>query len=237
MTGNRAKHTKIVGGGYALTARVRDVGLSIAADDLEESAYEQDHSHLKGQFESDITIDGYFDGTTGDFHSAMKNISDNALVVSVLLGENATPAAGDITFNQSTQQTDYNFDLPKGGIMTANGTLKAKAGNVAEFGELLMDETITAATNGTSINNGASSSNGATVYYHVTGYDVAETIELKTQDSANGTDWSDLDTSTLDGSARGAERREVSGTVEQYVRAVATPTGESFPVTISFVRK
>jgi hypothetical protein len=237
--GHRAKHTKIWAGGYVLSTKTRDIKPTIAADELEESGYLMDHSTLKGQFASDIALDGYYDPTTGSTHDALKTLNDTAQLVSTALGENATPAQGDISLSLEAEQINYEINPALNDVIAATGTFKAR-GNPAEFGILLADQSaVSSDSNTSSVDQTAQSTAGAVGYLHLTAVSAGDTLVVKIQDSANNTDWADLITFTLDGTAVGAERSTVSGTVDRYVRVLwdVTGTGVSFDFAVMFVRK
>lgn len=237
--GQRGKHTKIWVDGYSLTTKTRDIAPSISADEIEESGYSQDHSTLKGQFDSTIALDGYFDPTTASTHDALRTLNDTAKLVSAGLGENAAVAQGDISLSLEAEQINYDTVPSLSDVIAATGQFRAK-GTPAEFGIVLMDATVTATGNTASVDQSAQSSNGAVAYCHLTGVSAGDSITVKVQDSPNDSAWSDLITFTLDGSAIGAERLTVSGTVERYVRAnytISGDGGESFDCAVMFVRK
>lgn len=237
--GQRGKHTKIWGGGYALTAKTRDIKPSIAADELEESGYGMDHSTLKGQFTSEIALDGFFDPTTASTHDALKTLDDTNKIISAALGENATPAQGDITISLDAEQINYEIMPNLSDVIAAAASFK-QTGTPAELGILLADETaVSSSSNTSSVDQTAQSSNGAAAVLHITGVSDSDTIEVKVQDSANDADWADLITFTLDGSAVGAERLTVTGTVDRYVRVLWTVTGSAidFDFAVMFIRK
>jgi hypothetical protein len=237
--GLRGKHTKIWVGGYALTTKTREVSpISIAYDELESSAYTQDHSTLKGQADSTIGLNGYFSKATGEFHDGVKTITDSAVLVSTVFGENAAPAVGDIALNLQAQRINYQVNPNLSDIIIASGDFRAR-GTPAEFGLLLADLAVTANGQQASVNNGAASANGGVGVLHITGLSAGDTITVLIEDSANNSDWATLITFTLDGSAIGAERLAVTGDVDQYVRASYTVTGSSvsFPIAVLFIRK
>ncbi|MEM7343003.1 MAG: hypothetical protein AAF485_02060, partial [Chloroflexota bacterium] len=107
------------------------------------------------------------------------------------------------------------------------------------WGKLLADASVTANGHQASVDNGVSTSNGGVGILHILGLSAGDTITVKIQDSADDAAWSDLLTFTLDGSAIGAERVAVSGTVERYTRASYTVAGSSvsFPIAAAFIRK
>lgn len=239
--GLRGKHTKIWVDGYALEVKVQELTpLSITADEIEESGYTQDHSTLKGQFNSEVGINGYFSTDTGETHDAMKNVgTDGAVPISAVFGENAAPAQGDLSFSLNGEQTMYEIPPDLAGVIAATAAWKQK-GDPAELGILLADQAgVSANSNTPSADQSAQSSNGGVGYLHITGVSAGDTLTVKIQDSANDADWADLITFTLDGSSVDAERATVSGMVDRYVRALWTVsgTGIDFDFAVMWIRK
>lgn len=237
--GQRGKHTKIWIEGYHLTTKISNIAPGTTFDELDESGYEEDKKYRPGQGDGMITLDGYFDESTGATHDAIKTVgTDGQVLVTAALGNNATPTLGDITASLMAEQFTYDVNPDLKGLIAANATFKAK-GKIIEYGILLADVTVTANGNQSSVDNGASSANGGVGYLHILGLSAGDTITGKVQHSTDNAAWSDLITFTLDGSALDAERIEVSGTVNRYVRASYTVTGASisFPIAVVFIRK
>lgn len=238
--GNRAKHTDILVGGYRLTAKTRDINpISIAYDELDDGGYGQDHSTMKGKGDSTIGLTGYYDGdTTGGFHNGVKTLADAEVLVSLLMGENAAPALGDITLSLSAEEVSYHVNPMPSDVIAATGSFRGRT-IVAEFGNLLADTTATSDSNGSSLDNGAGTSNGGTGICHITGVSASDTIQVTVQHSTDNSSWSDLVVFTIDGSAVAAERIEVTGTVNRYLRAEwdVTGSGVSMQIVVIFARK
>ena len=229
------KWTKIWAGGYHLSTYSRDVAPQSAADEIEVGGYTQDKQYMTGRLDGSITIDGFFETTS---HTALKTVGNTAVPVSIALGNNATPATGDPAFCLNSVETNYTSTPDLNGYVGLNVNFKTKSGKGLEIGTLLLDDTVTADGNGSSVDNGASSSNGGVGYLHITATSSGDTIAVTVQDSPDDAAWSDLVTFTIDGSAVAGERVEVTGTVNQYVRAEYDVTGTdvSFPIAVSFVR-
>lgn len=238
MTARPGKWARIMVGGYGLTTDTTNIAFDGPTyAEVEASGYSEDESFVLGQGTSSITLDGMLSVNAA---AALDTPSEDE-IVSVALGNKALPAVGDPTWCLAGCQPNYTAGSDKAALQTVNVTYRPKKGgdHIIEIGKLLMDSTITANTDGASVDNAASSSNGGAGYAHVTGLSAGDTIAtLKIQDSADDAIWADLITFTLDGSALAAERLTVSGTVDRYVRAIATVTGSgiSFPVFVTFIR-
>ncbi len=69
--------------------------------------------------------------------------------------------------------------------------------------------------------------------------DDASDVDVKIQDSANNSDWTDLSGAAVSNlsATRASGSVSVTGTVRRYLRAVATVTGgDTFLVTVAFAR-
>jgi hypothetical protein len=198
-------------------------------------------SYLNGRDDGTIILNGLFTEDTAPTHTALKSLAggDTALLVSFAMGTNAAPVIGDISCHLRSQQNTYVASPELNGVVGISANFKAK-GVPVEYGTLLIDSSISDDNNTASIDNDGSSANGGVGYVHLTGLSAGDSIDtLKITHSDDDAIFEDLITFTLDGSAVGAERIAVTGTVEQYVRAewTVTGTGVSFPVMISFIRK
>lgn len=239
MTAQRAKHTKVWIEGYHLSTRLNDIKPSCNFDEVEASGFSQDKGYVKGQADASMGLDGFFSEDTGSTHEALKTAgTDGNRIITLALGANAAPVLGDPTCSLLAEQFNYQPTSDLKGVIAVHADMKAK-GKPLEFGILLADATITATGQQSSVDNGAASSNGGVGYLHILGLSAGDTITVKIQHSTDNSTWADLITFTLDGTALDAERVEVTGTVNRYVRASYTVTGSSisFPIAVAFVRK
>jgi hypothetical protein len=143
--------------------------------------------------------------------------------ISLCIGIRAAPAVGDPAFLSTMEQINYTIEGTEAVLVNVD-TVKAQTGNDQErvWGVVLAPGTsLSATTDGDSVDNGASSANGALAHLHVTGTS-AGNWTLKVQDSADDAAWADLITFTGDGSTLWAESGTVAGTVDRYVRFQAT---------------
>jgi hypothetical protein len=234
------KYTHIFIDGYALSGHLTAVTPEAVWDEIEASGYTHDHRYLAGQQDGTITVDGYFEETAAT-HEALQTIANGtAKYVTIALGNNATPTVGDPACSMKAQQMNYTVTPAKDGIIAVNAVFKSM-GNGIEWGTLLFNSNITADGNGATVDQAAQSTAGAVAYFHLTGLsagDVIDTLAVHDSNDNFSVDNNAVVSSTLNGSAIGAERVAVTGTVERYVRLSATVTGSgvSFPVAVNFIR-
>lgn len=234
------KWAKIWVEGWNLTTKSTNVSIEDLHDEIPNDAYTQDHRYLAGQADGNITLDGYLDDAAGSTHDALKTIANNtSKLVTVALGNNATPAVGDPTASMNCQQMEYTNNPDLTAQMAVNAVFKNRGTTYGmEWGLLLADTTVTANGNQASVDNGASSADGGVGYLHILALSAGDTITVLIEDSPNNSDWSTLITFTLDGTALDAERLTVAGTVDRYVRVSYTVAGASisFPIAVAFKR-
>ncbi len=237
-----SKFTKIWVGGYALTPYTSNVGMEGPYDEHNVSPYMADHRYLVGQADGTITIDGYFEDVAGATHIALETIENSqSKIVTVALGNNAAPAIGDPACSMDAQQVNYTVLPVKDGVVAVNAVFKSR-GNGIEWGTLLLDASITADGNGSTVDQTAQSTAGAAAFFHLTALsagDVIDTLEVSDSNDNFVGDDNPAVSSTLDGSAIGAERVAVSGTIERYVRTKHLVTGSDvvFPLVVNLIRK
>ena len=155
--------------------------------------------------------------------------ADNTHNLSILFGGGGEPAIPDPAYLLSAVQMDDEAGLDGGaGIISADflsnaGQFSTLVGN--PWGVVLSPNTsISATTTGASHDNGAATTNGGYAHLHITAT-AAGNFAFTIEDSANDSAFATIGTFTADGSAITSERLTISGTIRQYVRAVATRTG------------
>jgi hypothetical protein len=240
MSKRIGKFTKIWVDGYQLTTTSNAFSTAHTGQENEAGGYTQDMSYLIGRDDGTINLAGFFSEDTHPTHTALEalvGIPDNQFLVSAAIGANTTPTLGDPTFHLLSGESQYTVSTPLNGVVGVTAAFKAK-GYPIEYGRLLGDATITTDTDGSSLDHGASTDEGGVGFLHITGLSSGDTIVVKIQDSADNSNWADLITFTVDGSALASERIAVTGTVDRYLRATYDVTGASisFPVFVAFMR-
>jgi hypothetical protein len=182
----------------------------------------------------------FLDPATNQSHDALKTPGGYTdKVFMAFFGNNAAPTIGDGAFALLAKEFQYTTPVVVKNAVIANAKFLGAGYKPDVNGVVLANTTITATTNFTSVDNGASSADGASGYLQVLTPTATDTYEVKIQDSPDDSTWADLGTFTLDGSARGSERIAVTGTVDRYLRAVATRTGaaaDSFKLAVVIAR-
>ena len=128
--------------------------------------------------------------------------------------------------------------LPEMVVGSAHGSFNAQAEHITSL-QVKDTSAISATQNGTSIDDSSSSSSGGAWYYHVftitaSGGNAVWKVDF--QHSTNNSTWADKDSVYV--SAVGAARREVTGTINRYVRQVRTLDASSGTIisSISYIR-
>jgi hypothetical protein len=141
--GLRGKHTKIEFDSSApaltdITTHVMESnGIPLSYDEIEDSAYSQDHSTMKGQGDSSPTLKIKFNDTTHALFTHATTgalFSDTARTLTISYGENAAPAAGDLTVTGEYVVTSVTMETAKDGERLMNVSLRLSGGTMPAFG-------------------------------------------------------------------------------------------------------
>jgi hypothetical protein len=160
------------------------------------------------------------------------------LELSILFGGNAEPTYGDPAYLLAAVQmaTQGAFDT---GAAVINTDFLPESGISQDYplGVVLFPHTLSlaATTNGTSVNNLASSAYGLHANLHVI-TTASGNFAFKIQHSTDDAIWADLVSFTINGSALASEHIAVTGTVNQYLRGVATRTAGTVTVVMTAAR-
>jgi hypothetical protein len=233
------KFTKVWVEQYPLSVYILNATISSVFAEHEAGAYSEDMRYLAGRGDASVALTGYLDDTTDASHDAFKSISIASSLVTVAMGNNATPTVGDIAACFDAQQVNYDVSPTLDDLVTFTADMKAR-GFPIEWGTLLADATITANGNQASVDQTAQTTSGGVGYLHITSLSAGDTITVLIEDSTDDAAWATLITFTLDGTAVDAERVATSTTetVDRYIRASYTVTGASisFPIVVAFKR-
>jgi len=112
-------------------------GIPLAYDEIEDSAYGQDQSTMKGKGDSSPTLKIKFNDTTHavfthESTGALK--SDTARTLQISYGENAAPTTGDLKVSAEYVVTAVEFETAKDGERLINVTLRLSGGTMPAFG-------------------------------------------------------------------------------------------------------
>ena len=169
---------------------------------------------------------GYLNPEAAAAHPVLKAVAVNG-VVSVLLGNNADPAAGDPVYHLLTRQEGYQTQPQMGQVIPFTAAF-SNAGDRGGWGTIVQPPTdITTTTTGSSVDNGAATTNGGAAFLHVLQAAETDTYTVTIEHAPDGSTWTTAGTFTLDGSQVGSERLALTGTLSQYLRLRATRTGSA----------
>lgn len=239
------RYMRIYLGGYDLSGDARTV------DSLDAMYAEQDMSGWSDQVRKSMAdmvmsvgVRGFQalmnDTATTGAHTLMKSPDGvTQKQVSVLFGGGAAPAAGDPAYLLTGVDIAGNIVMD-GKAPAIRGDFVPMPGYMdgQPWGKVLMPSTsLTETTNGATVNDIASSANGAHANLHILAT-ASGNFAFTIEHSANGVDWATLGTAfTADGSAIASEYKTFTGTINQYVRFVATRTGGTCTAVCVFARK
>ena len=197
------------------------------------------HKFIPGLDNGSLSLDGVFDNTAAA--GGQDEVLDTARGASAASVITAAPegfAVGKRVIPISARESNYAASSPVGDAVTFAASWMSE-GQV-DPGVALHDLTAETATgNGTSVDNATSSANGGVANLHVTAVSgTTPSATIKVQHSTDNSVWADLITFTA-ATAKTAERKEVTGTVNRYVRATWTISGTtpSFTFAVAFARR
>ncbi len=196
-------------------------------------------TYVRGFKEGILETTGIFDSDTVT-DDEIHDILSAAWVAgtnNILTASRGTIAVGSEAIMMDGPQLTYEIPMNVGELIMSNATFRAD--DNFNFGVFLMNALQASGTNnGTSYDGTAATTNGGFMQVHLFNDDASD-VDVKIQDSANNSDWTDLSGAVvLNLSATHASGSvAVTGTVRRYLRAVATVTGgDTFLVTVAFAR-
>ena len=217
---------RLIVNGVDLSGDTRQVGsIGVTYDQQDISGYSDGwHNNSLGQLV--FQLDGYqavVNDATGRSYDELKDLEE--YLISFCKGIMAAPAVGDPAIIATVQQASFTIDGSDSALISAEFAKSTTTpGYERAFGDVLANGTSRSDTwNGTGFetNAQAKTTNGAIAYLHVV--DVfTGAYTFKVQDSINDSDWVDLITFTIDGTALEAESITVAGDVEKDLRFQGT---------------
>lgn len=204
--------------GYNISTFLNSFGLDMSINTSEISSFlSSAKEYMIGQTDATSSGEGFWDGDTGKIDSMLDGIKSSESIWSYYPGGTANGARG---YGFRALRSAYNTQN------TLDGAIRFSLASQVSKGEETIKSiggiTTKSATGSTTVLDlgvGGGGSNGATIYFHATA--ISGTAIVVVEDSANNSTWSTLTTLT-DVSAVGAQRIEVAGTVERYIRVTVT---------------
>lgn len=234
MARQHGKDVQVYLGGYDRSGDLSEVEITAGADvhDVTNFASAGWKEGSPGLIGWTASISGFYDPAAGGFGRQMESIlGASCLAFSVYDGDaDAIGDSGVLLGPGIVKSRGQPISVAE--MIKLEGEIEG-SGRAGLFGKLLHplgQETGTG--DESSLDNGASSANGGRANLHITA--ITGTWTIKVQHSANNSDWSDLVTFTQAAEAGGvtAESKEVTGTVNQYLRVSST---EDVAGSITFV--
>lgn len=190
-----------------------------------------------GPVAGNVTMDAWFDSAAGNVHAVMTSDSGEVPTTDqeVLIPLNS--AVGDPSMHFVGKIADYTVNSgSESDAMSVNCSYETTGGYALFFGDMLTShqDTHSSASDGTAVDNSASSANGGNSILQV--FSLASgTATVKVQHSTNNSTWADLITFTA---ATGvtSEIKEVSGTVNRYLRVNSSGTFSNLVLAVDFAR-
>jgi len=224
--------------GYDLTGYLKSFSSGGQADVLEATVFsKREKEYVPGLKDGSLSAEGLFDGDTGavDETVAAALGSSSSLWLWFPQGESAVGSDG---YGFDAIATAYEVSTPVEDLAAITVEAQSRIGRerVKSLHPLSQE---TAGTNGTTIDNGAASSDGAVAVLQVTAISgTSPTLDVTVQHSPDGTTWTDLIAFTQVSAAHQAERKTVTGSVDQHVRAIWTlgGTNPAATFTVAFGR-
>jgi hypothetical protein len=232
-------HVQVLVSGYNLTGDMNAITITDARNMLKAATFgDAVEKSVVGRRQSKLEHTGFLNADVARAHPVLKGLAIED-VISVLVGQNATPAAGDISYSLAIRQQQYKT-LPEINKVIPFTASFAPRGQAGEWGQALAAPvTITNTTSGTSIDYGTATTNGGSAALHILQAAATDTYAITVQGSTTGAfagEETTLATFTKNGSALGAERLSVSGTIPRYVRYRAVRTGSAGnPMTLAVI--
>ena len=224
------RNTRIYVGAHDLSGDARTFGsLLNSVADVERTSWNEDMKNFISDEQRMIGIDGFqaiMNDAANRSHAQLKDI--DATVIGVMFGGGGEPAIGDPAYLLRSVAISGLFGLDAG-IEVINADFRPDAGQLDSdifqpLGVVLHNAALTATTSSElTVDEGAQTTKGGSAILFIP-VSSGGTWAFKIQDSSDDSSFADLITFTSDGSAVTTETADDSGTVDRYMKFVATRT-------------
>lgn len=237
-----AKGLSIYMNGVSLGCALTSLDATATTDALDSTTLCQNYrTYATGIKNGTASASGIWDynSTTADkIHEVFKTAYDSGSenIVTATLESIASNAVNKDAILFNATQSSYNVEVQNGQLIMCTAEFQATSG--INYGKVIYNATVATATAGTSINHGADTTNGGLFQVQVQNpTEYAWTIKL--QHSDDNSTWVDLATLTSTGTGKKfeAQSSQITGTVEQYVRANVTSVAGSVTFVAAFARR
>lgn len=231
-------HVMVLVGAYDLTGDSNKITFNDSRKTLDATAFgDAVQKFILGQRQSSIQHTGYMDAAVARSHPVLKSAELNA-VVTVIIGQNAAPVAGDPAYSLYALQSRYQTLPEVGKVVPFTAAYSAGKGTRDGWGTLIAQPTtINNSTTGVILDQGASTTSGGAVFLHLLTAPVTDqyTVLLEGADNAGFSSGvvthATFDLSTI---SVGSGRAGIAGTIKQFIRWKATRTNGSAGDSVKF---
>lgn len=245
------RYLRLLANGYDLSGDMRAVSsFGIQYDQADATGWSDGTSQwLAGR--GSAMLDGFnavFNNTataTGPVAAGSHTVvsAGGSFYTTMFIGIRAAPAIGNPTYSAVFEQGGYTVNGGGNDPVMLSASFFGSAvlaSSIGVWGVCLAPGTaLGSTTTNDSVDNGASSTGGYVAFLHIpqtTGAIGSNTWAFVIEHSTDDSSFATLATFTADGSAITAERLEATGTVNRYVRLVATRTAGTARPWVSFIR-
>ena len=185
---------------------------------------------------AELSAEGFYNDGTSSIDAALSGSQQTSKVVSYAYAGGALGT--EMTSHAGVFAGTYSRGATRNELTKANGTYTV-AGTKDEGVVVFPLASVTATGTGSATNYGSSTASGGAGTLQVTTVTgTSPTADVKIQHSADNITYADLGITFTQATGRTAERKEVSGTVNQYLRIAYTIGGTSpdFTMVVGFAR-
>lgn len=238
-----AKNITVLANGHNLATALTSFVPTADSDELGATVLASDggfREYVQSFKSAELALTGIFDSDTTnldkihDVLSAAYNSGD----VMIVTGSLGAISLGAPALMMDGVQMNYAVPVNVGELIFSNATLKSQNG--LNFGNWLMSQAIAAGSvNGASLDNGAATAKGGVFHAHLENDDATD-VDVKLQHSTNNSVWVDVVGGAINdlSDPHAAGSVTVAGTINRYIRAVATVAGgDAILVSAAFARR
>jgi hypothetical protein len=224
-------HVQVLLGGYDLTGDSQKVKVQLERVQHDVTCFgDGAHKFINARRKLMVEHEGLMNPQTARSHPILRSSSVSG-VFSVLVGQNAAPALGDVVFSAAVLQAKYRIGADMSQAIPFMASFSQNLGETAGWGRLLAaPTTISISTAGGILDNAAATTNGGVAFLHLLGAAASDTYSFRVEASTTGAFGGEetlLGTFSLNASSLGSERLALTGTIPRYLRWRAIRTGSA----------
>ena len=215
-TFRHGKNTVVLIDGNDFSTYFNEVTAALSVETAETTTFGNSgaKSYVVGLKDATATLSGFFEGSATGTDQALSAAIGSGTPLITIGVEGGTAGLG--TMSLVGIETSYEVSAPVADVVSVSAEMQAEQDAIDSTG------------NGTALDNAASSANGAVFYLHVTANTRNGAITFKVAHSADNSTYVDLATfSATPTATQEAQRVEVTGTVNRYIRVAYTVAGSS----------